>query len=232
MRQKLVVANWKMNTSCAQGRRLVGALAAAANVVICPPFVWLHPLRAAVGAKGFALGAQNCSADEPGPHTGEIAAEMLAEIGCEWVIVGHSERRRQNEDDASTLRRKLRLAAASGIKTILCVGEKSGEDAEAIILSQLRGACDGITPDAVAYEPIWAIGSGRTPSNDEIALRHDTIRRFLGDEAPLILYGGSVSERNIGELTSIRQCQGFLVGGASLDAEKFGKIVAVSAKIG
>lgn len=238
MPQKLVVANWKMNTTAAEAETLLAALeptpksANRAEVVICPPFVRLQSLAPTVAEKGFKLGAQNCSGDKPGAHTGEIAASMLAELGCEWVIIGHSERRQEQNEGDDSIAAKLKIAAACGLKTILCVGERADQDAETVILAQLQGACGGGKPDAVAYEPSWAIGSGRTPEASEIAARHDFIGNFLGDAATPILYGGSVSDDNIGELAAIPQCRGFLVGGASLDGRKFGKIVAVCAKIG
>ncbi len=241
MRQKILVANWKMNVSdLGKAEELVSSLPTVeqgakegTRVIICPPFVWLQSLSAKVAAKGFELGAQNCAGNKEGPHTGEVSAGMLASIGCKWVILGHSERRREQNEDDELLIAKLKLAASAELRVILCVGEAEGEDPESALAAQLSGILvKNVRPAAVAYEPVWAIGSGKTPAPSQIASAHGVVRRLLGEEDTLILYGGSVDDGNITQLAAVAECDGFLVGGASISDKKFGKMIAVLGKIG
>lgn len=238
----LVVANWKMNGLRRDGIDRARALAGlarrhgpiAAEVVLCPPATLLVELRAALDGSGIALGAQDCHAAAHGAHTGDLGAPMLADAGCRYVIVGHSERRGAHGETDSQVRAKAEAALAAGLVPIVCVGESEAERARGSTASAVRAQLDGSLPEgvpadslAVAYEPVWAIGSGRTPSPDEIVAVHATIRalcaaRFSGGGTALrVLYGGSVNARNAAEILSLAGVDGALVGGASLDAAGF-----------
>lgn len=213
----LIVANWKMNGSAAEvtsfADKLDGFLnevSTSSEIVFCPPFLWLEGLSGI-----FSKGAQNCSEKPEGAMTGEIAASMLVKAGCEYVIVGHSERREAGESD-EIVTQKLASAKAAGLKTILCIGERDGEDFETVISSQVQQA------DVIAYEPVWAIGTGRTPTLDEINERHAFIKSKSGGN---VLYGGSVKPENAKDILNLENVAGVLVGGASLDFESFKTII-------
>ncbi|MGE0709292.1 MAG: triose-phosphate isomerase [Planctomycetota bacterium] len=241
----LVVANWKSHKTLGEARafaaRLRDGLARGrARVVICPPFTALACLAEAL-AGAAELGAQDLSPHGEGAHTGEVAARHLVDVGCRFVIVGHSERRHAGEEDA-LVRRKLRAALGAGLGPILCVGETAEERragrAEAVVSRQLEEALAGLEParlaaTVVAYEPRWAIGAGVTPTPAEVEAMLSHVRRALGRVAEAaaaarvpVLYGGSVNARNARELLSLPTCGGALVGGASLDPDALAAIAA------
>lgn len=243
-RRKLVVGNWKMNGLRAQLPQVeaIGALAAAhpaAQVGLCLPATLI---AAADAVKGAAfVGAQDCHMKDSGAHTGCLSAAMLAEAGATWTIVGHSERRQDQGESDADIAAKALAAKAAGLKVILCVGEsldvRDAGDAEAVVSAQLLASLpDGAAADwlAIAYEPIWAIGTGRIPTMDAVAAMHAALRAALasriGAEADgtRILYGGSMNGDNAAELMAIADVDGGLVGGASLTAEKFAPVIAAA----
>ncbi|MEQ8252776.1 MAG: triose-phosphate isomerase [Oceanibaculum nanhaiense] len=239
--RKLIAGNWKMNLLKAEGEALVRALGAslasepkpACDVLVCPPFTLLGALAPLCGEAGLALGAQDCHAAPSGAFTGNVAAPMLADAGCAYVIVGHSERRSLHGEDNATVKAKAEAALAAGLVAIVCVGETEAErdsgKAEEIVVAQLlkslpEGASAGSL--VVAYEPVWAIGTGRTPTVAQVADMHAALRKALGgavaDAAAVrILYGGSVKPGNAAELLAVANVDGALVGGASLSHGDF-----------
>ena len=242
MRRKLVVGNWKMNASRAANAALLAELRRAeagwtCEVVVCAPFPHLAQVVELLDGSAIAVGAQNCSAHEPGAHTGEVAAEMLAEIGCRYVIVGHSERRALHGENDQWVADKAKAALAHRLLPIVCVGEtlaqrEAGETA-AVVKRQLSavihtlGHC--VSEIVVAYEPVWAIGTGRTASPDEAQAVHALLRAQLHaatehSAAMPILYGGSVKPDNAAMLFAQADIDGGLIGGASLKAADFAAI--------
>ncbi len=235
----LIAGNWKMNgTSAALGE--IAAIAAhvaaappAADLLICPPATLLA--RAAEAAAGrFAVGGQDCHAEASGAFTGDISAEMLRDAGAGAVIVGHSERRQYHGESDAQVRAKAQAAHRAGLTAIICVGESEAQrdagQALAVVGAQIAGSLpEGSRAEAtaLAYEPIWAIGTGRTPSLDDIAEMHAHIRRALTDRlgaegaALRILYGGSVKPSNAAEILAVPEVGGALIGGASLKASDF-----------
>jgi triosephosphate isomerase len=210
-----------------------------AVVVICPPATIVAAVARQGASAGILAGGQDCHAAASGAHTGDIAAGMLADAGAQYVIVGHSERRAAYGETDEQVRAKAEAAIGAGLKPIICVGETEAErdagNAEAVVANQLAGSI----PDAaeqheviVAYEPIWAIGTGRTPSNDDIAQMHGSIRRQLTDRfgekgaGVRILYGGSLKPQNAREILQVENVNGGLVGGASLLAKDFYTIIS------
>ncbi|WP_336973374.1 triose-phosphate isomerase [Sphingobium aromaticiconvertens] len=243
-RRKLVVGNWKMNGLRAQLGEIeaIGALATdhpAAEIGLCVPATLIG---AADAIKGAAfIGAQDCHMKDNGAHTGCLSAAMLAEAGASWTIIGHSERREdQGETDADVAAKAL-AAQAAGLKVILCVGEslsvRDAGDAENVVSAQLLASLpEGAAADwlAIAYEPIWAIGTGRIPTMEQVAAMHGALRSALesciGSEAGAmrILYGGSMNGENAAELMAVPDVDGGLVGGASLTAAKFAPVIAAA----
>jgi triosephosphate isomerase len=239
-RRKLVAGNWKMN-GLAAAASMPDALPdpGGCDVLICPPAT----LIARLAGGRFPVGGQDCHPEPAGAHTGDISAEMLADAGAEAVIVGHSERRADHGEADALVAAKALAAWRARLTAIVCVGETEAErDAGATLArvgAQLAGSIpDGATPDrlAVAYEPVWAIGTGRTPSLAEIAEVHDfmratLVRRFGADTAAGIrlLYGGSVKPGNAAGIFAVGNVDGALVGGASLTASDFGAIIAAAA---
>jgi len=245
-RKPLVAGNWKMNGLTASAAALArgvaqGATGTACELLICPPAVLLATVADAVSGTVAALGGQDCHWEESGAHTGDISAEMLADIGCRYVIVGHSERRADHGEDDATVRAKAMAAHRAGLVAIVCVGETGSERdagrAEAVVAGQITGS---LPPAAsaentvVAYEPVWAIGTGRTPMPADAQAMHAHIRATLAQShgadfaaAARILYGGSVKPANARELMGLADVDGALVGGASLVAEDFLGIAAV-----
>ncbi|MBM3571807.1 MAG: triose-phosphate isomerase [Alphaproteobacteria bacterium] len=242
----LIAGNWKMNGQFRDGLVLVDAVAARlkpgtsspCDVLVCPPATLL---RAAVErAQGSALliGAQDCHAKAAGAHTGDISAEMLADAGCRYVIVGHSERRADHGEGNSVVRAKAEAAHRAGLTAIVCVGETEAERNAGATLDlvgrQLRGSLSDQATAAntvIAYEPVWAIGTGRTATAADVGavhgfLRRGLIQRFNDGAAFRILYGGSVKPENAGELLRVADVNGALVGGASLKADSFWAICA------
>ena len=249
-RPRLVAGNWKMNRTPAEGAALAGELRAmlpapsAARVLLCPPFTALAAVRAAIADAPFLLGAQNLHPEREGAFTGEISGPMLTASGCQFVIVGHSERRHGLGEDDALIAGKLRAALRDSLTPIVCVGEtlaerEGGRTAE-VLVRQVRGAYDGLDRDtaratALAYEPVWAIGTGKVATPDQAAESHRIIRATLdrvvgagtGGETA-ILYGGSVRASNAPALFEQEEIDGALVGGASLQAAAFWRIVAAA----
>lgn len=241
----LIAGNWKMHGSLASAAALAGAVRAGwqarpggAELLLCPAAIHLPVLAGVLAGSAIAWGGQDCHAAPQGAHTGDIAAPMLADCGARYVIIGHSERRAAHGEDDAMVRAKAIAAAAAGLRPILCVGEKEEErdagQAEARVGAQLRaGLAEGFAGE-IAYEPVWAIGSGRTPSEAEVAAMHRFIRATLRDvlgqagAAPRILYGGSVKPGNAAALLGLGEVGGALIGGASLKAEEFLAIAAAA----
>ena len=245
----LIVANWKMNpASQKEAKELFntvkkGAKLKNAEVVICPPFIYL-PL-----VKGLTLGAQNVSIEEKGPFTGEISILQLKDLGVEYVIIGHSERRKYFSETNEIVNKKIKNVLNVGLKVIFCIGENAGEDKTAILEKQLKEGLAGVSnvngpADAkalagkqlsnvvIVYEPVWAIGTGKNCSIEDtisaVALIKKIVSGLYGSEATnniRILYGGSVNSSNCAEYVKNAQVDGLLVGGASLDAKEFIEIV-------
>jgi triosephosphate isomerase len=258
MRIPIIAGNWKMNKTPAEAIELVRALVPQVTqypeveTVVCPPFIALpavaQELRSnniGVGPK-VSVGAQNVSFAESGAYTGEVSAAMLSGL-AEYVIIGHSERRQYFNDTDETVNKKTKLSLAHGLKPIVCVGETLEQNeagiTDSFVGGQVRAAFDGITPEqavgiVVAYEPIWAIGTGRTATS-EVANRicgqvvRGTLAQIYGDNVAQrmrIQYGGSANEKNIGELMSMPDIDGALVGGASLKSDAFAAMVRITAE--
>jgi triosephosphate isomerase (TIM) len=235
-RQKLVAGNWKMNGFRADATALAGALARhagttagglACELLVCPPATLLSAVHAVLAGSGVALGGQDCHAERQGAYTGDISAEMLADAGCTHVILGHSERRQRHGESDAEVRRKMLAAARAGLAAILCVGETLPEreagNAIQVVARQLAGSLpQGVMLDRliVAYEPVWAIGTGRSATPDDITLMHRAIREHLSP-ATRVLYGGSVNPKNAAAILASSEVDGALVGGASLNADDF-----------
>jgi triosephosphate isomerase len=242
----LIAGNWKMNgvrASLDELTALAGMMttgeAPRALVVICPPATILAAVARQGATSGILAGGQDCHPAASGAHTGDIAAGMLADAGAQYVIVGHSERRAAHGESDDLVRSKAEAAIGAGLKPIICVGETEAERdsgrAESVVATQLAGSI----PDAagqhdviVAYEPVWAIGTGRTPGNEDISQMHNSIRRQLVDRfgdkglGIHILYGGSLKPQNAREILAIENVNGGLVGGASLLAKDFATIIS------
>jgi triosephosphate isomerase len=243
-RHKLVVGNWKMHGSRAANAELLGGLLAArppitdtAEVAVCVPAVYLPDVAAQLQGSAIAWGAQDVSAQEQGAYTGEISAAMLAEFGCRYAIVGHSERRTHHREADEHVAQKAQAVLARGITPIVCVGETLAEreagQTEAVVKRQLSAVIHRLAHCAaemvVAYEPVWAIGTGRTASPEQAQAVHAVLRAQLqaatGHGATLkILYGGSVKGSNAATLFAQPDIDGGLIGGASLNAAEFSAI--------
>lgn len=243
----LVAGNWKMNgvkaskkEVTALAKKLAGAKKKpSCGVLVCPPATLVATLKETAKGTRIAIGGQDCHAKESGAHTGDISAEMLKDAGASHVIVGHSERRADHGETDAVVRAKAEAAHRAGLVAIVCVGETEAErDAGAtlkIIRTQLKGSLPGnatAKTTVIAYEPVWAIGTGRTPTPDDVAKVHAAIRKALesrfGTEGTKmrILYGGSVKPANAGELMAVPNVNGALVGGASLKADDFWGIIS------
>ena len=246
--RKLVAGNWKMNGLQPDGLALARGLVEraraerpACDLVLCPPATLLVAIAEAIRGSSIALGGQDCHSEGKGAHTGDISAPMLRDAGCQYVILGHSERRTNHHESDALVRAKVTAALAAGLVPILCVGEtaaeRDGGEALTVVSRQLAGSLPddvGKAPFVVAYEPVWAIGTGRTPTTDDVASVHAHIRRELAGKvadasATRILYGGSVKPSNAGELLSVANVDGALVGGASLVADDFWAIAVAAA---
>ncbi len=242
-RRKLAAGNWKMN-GVAEHLAMVGALAdshgqARSEVLICPPATLVHRLAEAAQGTAIAVGGQDCHWEETGAHTGDTSAAMLADAGASYVIVGHSERRADHAEGDETVRAKTRAAWDAGLAAIVCVGETLAERKASNTIDIIGGQLAGSIPDqatglnlVVAYEPVWAIGTGEVATPDQIGEVHDEIRRRLEKRfgpgvgrSVRIVYGGSVKPANAAEVFAVENVDGALVGGASLKAEDFGGII-------
>ncbi|RPI47947.1 MAG: triose-phosphate isomerase [Betaproteobacteria bacterium] len=242
MRSKLVAGNWKMHGSLTENEGLLGALkigfaaGSQAQCAVCVPYPFLGQVQALLRDSPIAWGAQDVSEHAKGAYTGEVSASMLQEFGCRYVIVGHSERRAMHAENSRLVARKLRAAQSVGLRPILCVGETLAERergvTEAVVSAQLIAVVEELGADAlaqavIAYEPVWAIGTGKTASPEQAQAVHASIRALLRrQDASLadsvqILYGGSVKAGNAAELFGMPDIDGGLVGGASLDAKEF-----------
>lgn len=247
MRRPLLAGNWKMHYGVSEGVALVEALSADLtdltdrDVLVCPPFTLLGSLAPLLDGTAVALGAQNMHYEAKGAYTGEIAPQMLKELGCSYVILGHSERRQYFGETDELINRKAHAALANGLKPIVCVGEVKAErdsgQAEQVVVGQLRGSLAGLSAEqlrgvVIAYEPVWAIGTGDTATPADAQAMHARIRAELAAlsdqataDAVIIQYGGSVKPDNVDELMAQPDIDGALVGGASLKAADFIRIV-------
>ncbi len=240
--RKLAAGNWKMNgtaDSLAEITALAAATkGAACDILICPPATLIAAMAAAAKGSAVMVGGQDCHANPSGAHTGDISAAMLKDAGAGHVILGHSERRADHGETDADVRAKADAAGAAGLIRVICVGETEAErdtgTTLAIIGRQLAGSIpDGATAanTVIAYEPVWAIGTGRTPTLDQIAEVHDFMRKTLTDRfgaeatGMRLLYGGSVKPSNAAEIFATANVDGALVGGASLKAADFSQIV-------
>ena len=236
----IVLGNWKMNGLERDGwelaRALVDRLArepkgrAGGALGVCPPATLLVPIRAVLEGSALLLGGQDCHWEPKGAYTGDVSAPMLADAGCRLVLVGHSERRQHHGETDERVRAKARAALDAGLIPVVCVGETEEEYLAGRTLERLDAQLAGGLPDGasaerlvVAYEPVWAIGTGRTPKPDEITAVHEHVRRRLAErvgDVP-VLYGGSVKAANAAEILALPGVGGALVGGASLAADEF-----------
>ncbi|WP_024326955.1 triose-phosphate isomerase [Thioalkalivibrio sp. AKL19] len=246
MRMPLVAGNWKMNGSRDANRALLSALKGSlgdirgVDVAVCPPAVYLGEIASELSGSPIAVGAQDCSDQEKGAYTGELAGSMLAEVGCRYVIVGHSERRERQNEDSAWVAAKFVAAQAAGLTPILCVGEqkadREGGRTETVVAEQLDAVLDAAGVEAfdravIAYEPVWAIGTGLTATPEQAQEAHAFIRNRVAGRDPRvaadlrILYGGSMKADNAAGLLALEDIDGGLIGGASLDADAFTAIV-------
>lgn len=244
MRTPIIAGNWKMNNTIAEAKLLVNnikkhSLNENVEAVICVPFVVIESIKKEIENTNIKLGAQNMHWEENGAFTGEISPKMLKELGVEYVIVGHSERRQYFNETDETVNKKVKSALSHGIKPIVCVGEtleeRESNIEQQIVEKQILAALNDITEEqlndiVVAYEPIWAIGTGKTATseqaNDIIAyIRKVISTKYSNSHVVRIQYGGSVKPGNISELMNMEDIDGALVGGASLVAEDFVKLI-------
>lgn len=245
-----IVGNWKMNSTLDQARGLASAIRSGlegtrgVNIAVCPPYTSLQAVRSVLEGSGIGVGAQNMLHEPSGAFTGEVSPEMVAEL-CDYVILGHSERREHFGETDEGVRLKVVAALDAGLKAIVCVGERlearEAGDAEAVVGRQLTAALTGLTSPKgllVAYEPVWAIGTGKAATAADAQAMMAHIRSLLSQqfgsastEVPL-LYGGSVTDENIGELASEPDVDGALVGGASLKADVYVRLVRNAAAAG
>jgi triosephosphate isomerase len=245
----LIAGNWKMNGSRAQTEALIrdlkGRLASkpdiAADLLVCPPAPYVAQAAALTAGGAIAVGGQDCHAKQSGAHTGDTSAAMLADCGARYVIVGHSERRADHGESSELVAAKAKAAHEAGLIAIVCVGETEAERDRGATLDVISSQLEGSVPaDAeaanlvIAYEPVWAIGTGRTPTPADVATVHAHIRGLLKawfkDGAEMrVLYGGSVKGSNAGSLMTVPEVNGALVGGASLKAEEFWAIALAAA---
>jgi len=234
---KLAAGNWKMNGLRADLDELHALIAShpepECGVLICPPATLLAAMAEIAQGSRVLLGGQDCHTDTSGAHTGDISALMLADAGARHVILGHSERRADHGESSELVRAKAGAAHAAGLIAIICVGETEAErdagETLDVVLGQMRASIpEGASAanTVVAYEPVWAIGTGRTPTLDQIAEVHDALRTAVPDAEMSLLYGGSVKPGNAAEIFALANVDGALVGGASLSAVDFGAIIA------
>ncbi len=231
MRRRIAAGNWKMNgmaASLSEARAIAAAGGDGVEVVLCLPATLLHPARAI----GVSLGAQDCHPRPGGAFTGDLSAPMLADAGAAFIIVGHSERRAGHGEADALVAAKAQAVWDAGLTAILCIGETEGQyragETLSVLAAQIAGSLpEGATPanTVIAYEPVWAIGTGLTPTVDEIAATHAFIRAQLPDADMAILYGGSVAPKNAADIFAVADVDGGLVGGASLKAETFVPII-------
>jgi triosephosphate isomerase len=248
MRKKVIAGNWKMNMNLHQSQKLVSEIInglgkdTKAEVILCPPFTSLNEVNFLLKGTPVKLGAQNMYYEESGAYTAEISADMLKSVGCEYVILGHSERRVIFNESDELINKKIKTALLKELKPIFCIGElleqrEKGETMK-VVSSQIEKGLEGITSDQmkniiIAYEPVWAIGTGKTATPEQAQEVHSFIRELVAKkfsatvaENLIIQYGGSVKPDNSGELLSQKDIDGALVGGACLKADSFLSIIA------
>ena len=245
MRTKFVAGNWKMNGNLAANRALLDSLVdlvssiPAVKSAVCPPYPYLAQVQQVLSGSGIAWGAQNVSQFDGGAHTGEVSGAMLVDFGCRYVIVGHSERRALLGETSELIARKYEAAQKAGLTAILCVGEtleqREAGATEETVAAQLDAVIDmngaqSFAHAVIAYEPVWAVGTGKTATPAQAQAVHAFIRQRLGardatvGENVQVLYGGSVKAGNAGELFAMPDIDGGLIGGASLDPQEFAAI--------
>ncbi len=254
MRTKFIAGNWKMYTNATSAQALAAEVVRGLGgeqrvaVAVCPPFPYLGVVAAVLRGSPVSLGAQNLYPEKEGAFTGEVSPTMLADVGCQYVIVGHSERRHKLGETDAFINRKVHAALTAGLRVILCVGEtlqeRQANHTEAVLDVQTAEGLKGVTPDllkrvVLAYEPVWAIGTGQNATPDQAQQAHAFLRRRVGHlvsapaaEALVIQYGGSVKADNAAVLLGQPDVDGALVGGASLQADSFLAIVRAGANRG
>ena len=246
MRKSLIAGNWKMNSlildstnRVKQLSSLLSSFSANIDVVVCPPFTSLQAVISACDKGKISVGAQDCHFNAKGAHTGDISADMLKDIGCRYVILGHSERRADHFESNDLINKKVVATINAGLIPIICVGETKEQKEKGLTLNIIKEQLIGCLPSisnaentVIAYEPIWAIGTGLTPNNDDISKIHLEIRQMLSNitspsnaNKMRILYGGSLNPKNAKEILSIEDVDGGLIGGASLLAEDFYEVI-------
>ena len=247
MRRSMIAGNWKMNTSIAEAVELATAIAANkvnknnAEVVICPPFTHLSEVCKSIAGSDIKVGAQNMYTELKGAYTGEISASMIKDTGCKYVIIGHSERRQYFKESSEFLNKKINVALDNDLIPIFCIGEileeREADKTLDVIKQQLSEGLKGMSPEqiakvVIAYEPVWAIGTGKTATPEQAQEVHVYIRKLIGDLATqevadniIILYGGSMKPENVTDLMSQPDIDGGLIGGASLKADSFIQII-------
>lgn len=246
--EKIIIANWKMQLSLAESLQLAKKMKTKfagfkkGSIVLCPNFLSLSDVKSALKASSIKLGSQNVFWREKGAYTGEVSASMLREVGCEYVIIGHSERRKHLRENYENINKKVRAVLnTTGLNPVICIGEswdeRKTDRRDFVLTEQLQIALAGIEPMmgqkiVIAYEPIWAIGSGTAIEPSEAEYAHKIIRLTLNQmfgmqvlsENFAIIYGGSINSKNVADFSGLENLDGLLVGGASLDAEEFYKV--------
>ena len=250
MRKKIIAGNWKMNNDISESQKLVSGIINGlgndkhCDVILCPPFTSLSEVNSLIKNTQIKLGAQNMFYEDSGAFTGEVSASMLKSIGCEYVILGHSERRTIFDESDDLINKKIKQAIQSGLKVIFCVGEmlsqRENGTTNTIVKAQVLKGLNGISSEdmksvTIAYEPVWAIGTGKTATPEQAQEVHLFIRELVAEiyssslsENLIIQYGGSVKPDNARELLSQRDIDGALVGGACLKADSFLSIIAAA----
>lgn len=250
MRNYIIAANWKMNLNKNEAINLAKEIESNSNlfsqnvkVIVCTPYIHISDLVDYFNFSSIQVGAQNCNENEKGAFTGEISASMIKSYGCEYVILGHSERREIYNENNELINNKIRIALKNDLKVILCIGESLEQRKEgktnAILNQQLKSCLSNLNSSnfeniIIAYEPIWAIGTGITPTLEEINETHNVIRHYLTEICGnagikmLILYGGSLNEKNASDILKIKEVGGGLIGGASLKCESFTEIIKIA----
>lgn len=249
MRRQLIAGNWKMNTESADAIALAESLVSGladqsdnADVLICPPYPWLQSVVAAVAGSRIGVGAQNCWHEPSGAYTGEVSTSMIKAAGCRSVILGHSERRHVLDESDALINQKVHAVLGAGLQAVLCVGElleeREEDRTEEVLTAQMAGGLAGVgdlSNVVIAYEPVWAIGTGKTATPDQAEEAHAHLRKWIETHYTpesaagiRILYGGSVKPDNAESLLSQENVDGALVGGASLKAELFLPIIAAA----
>ena len=242
----LIAGNWKMNLDKAGAIELTNALTKSqstfkeVDVAVFPPSLWLTSVGDLIGSDYIKLGGQDCHEELEGAHTGDISAKMLKDVGCDYVIVGHSERRTNHFETNETIKKKVLVSIQCNLRPIVCIGETWDERDKGTAISTVSFQLKESIPDEldsdqfiIAYEPVWAIGSGKTPTLKDIEEMHSSIKETILTINPKadkvrILYGGSVKPENAAELFNLENVGGALVGGASLSATDFGAIISIA----